>query len=79
MKEKNIKPHDSTLAVLAVMCSRELELNLAEAFLDEMSKIHNPRPYNAFLEACDVLVRQYIIISKTTIYLKTSDHHWSHT
>ncbi|KAL3340730.1 hypothetical protein AABB24_029054 [Solanum stoloniferum] len=57
MQEKNIKPHDSTLAVLAVMCSRELELNLAEAFLDEMSKIHNLHPYNAFLEACDVLDR----------------------
>lgn len=55
MQEKNIKPHDSTLAVLAVICSRELELNLAEAFLDEMSEIRSPRPYNAFLEACDVL------------------------
>lgn len=67
MQEKNIKPHDSTLAVLAVMCGRELELNLAEAFLDEMSKIHNPHPYNAFLEACDVLVRQYVTILKETI------------
>ncbi|MCD7468314.1 hypothetical protein HAX54_006384 [Datura stramonium] len=55
MQEKNIKPHDSTLAILAVICSRELELNLAEAFLDEMSEIRSPRPYNAFLEACDVL------------------------
>lgn len=67
MQEKNIKPHDSTLAVLAVICSRELELNLADAFLDEMSEIQSPHPYNAFLEACDVLVRQYIIISKETI------------
>lgn len=57
MQEKNIKPHDSTLAVLAVICSRELELNLAEAFLDEMSEIRSPHPYNAFLEACDVLDR----------------------
>ncbi|XP_055833234.1 pentatricopeptide repeat-containing protein At1g76280 isoform X2 [Solanum dulcamara] len=55
MQEKNIKPHDSTLAVLAVICSRELELNLAEAFLDEMSEIQSPHPCNAFLEACDVL------------------------
>ncbi|KAJ8538174.1 hypothetical protein K7X08_014714 [Anisodus acutangulus] len=57
MKEKNIKPRDSTLAALAVICSRDLELNLAEAFLDEMSEIQSPRPYNAFLEACDVLDR----------------------
>lgn len=67
MQEKNIKPHDSTLAVLAVICSRDLELDLAESFLDEMSKIQTPRPYNAFLEACDVLVRQYIIVSEETI------------
>lgn len=57
MQEKNIKPHDSTLAVLAVICSRELQLDRAEAFLDEMAEIRSPRPYNAFLEACDVLVR----------------------
>ncbi|CAN4094074.1 unnamed protein product [Withania somnifera] len=57
MQEKNIKPHDSTLAVLAVICSRELELNLAEGFLDDMSEIRSPHPYNAFLEACDVLDR----------------------
>ncbi|XP_060199926.1 pentatricopeptide repeat-containing protein At1g76280 isoform X1 [Lycium barbarum] len=57
MQEKNIKPRDSTLAVLAVICSRELELNLAEVFLDGISEIRKPRPYNAFLEACDVLDR----------------------
>ncbi|OIT22794.1 PREDICTED: pentatricopeptide repeat-containing protein At1g76280 isoform X2 [Nicotiana attenuata] len=55
MQEKNIKPHDSTLAVLAVICSRELQLDRAEAFLDEIAEIRSPRPYNAFLEACDVL------------------------
>ncbi|KAM3304436.1 pentatricopeptide repeat-containing protein [Capsicum chacoense] len=57
MREENIKPRDSTLAVLAIICSRELELDLAESFLDEIYEIRSPHPCNAFLEACDVLDR----------------------
>ncbi|KAK4387867.1 Pentatricopeptide repeat-containing protein [Sesamum angolense] len=55
MQQKNMKLHDSTLAALSVSCSRGLELDLAEAFLSQISKCHHTYPFNAFLEACDIL------------------------
>lgn len=59
MQCKNLKPHDSTLATIAVGCSEGLELDLAEALLDQISKSRSVHPYNAFLKACDTLVSCY--------------------
>ncbi|XP_059634066.1 pentatricopeptide repeat-containing protein At1g76280 [Cornus florida] len=55
MQQKDLKPYDSTLATISVGCSKSLELNLAEALLDQISKSPSVYPYNAFLEACDRL------------------------
>ncbi|GFP87155.1 pentatricopeptide repeat-containing protein at1g76280 [Phtheirospermum japonicum] len=57
MQQKNMKPHDSTLAVISVSCSKGLELDLAETFLAQISKCDRAYPFNAFLEACDNLDR----------------------
>lgn len=56
MLQKNIKPKDSTLAVLSVSCSRGLELDLAETLLDQISKCNHVNVFNELLEACDKLV-----------------------
>ncbi|KAA8537422.1 hypothetical protein F0562_026891 [Nyssa sinensis] len=55
MQQKNLKPYDSTLATISISCSRSLELDLAEALLDQISKSPYPHPYNALLEACDTM------------------------
>ncbi|CAI9117071.1 OLC1v1018395C1 [Oldenlandia corymbosa var. corymbosa] len=55
MQQKKLKPHDSTLAAMAVGCCKALQLDLAEGFLDQISNCSSPHPYNAFLEACDTL------------------------
>ncbi|KAK3034795.1 hypothetical protein RJ639_033700 [Escallonia herrerae] len=55
MQQKNLKPYDSTLATISVACSKDLELDLAETFLDQISTSPSPFPYNALLEACDRL------------------------
>ncbi|XAR61556.1 hypothetical protein NMG60_11016012 [Bertholletia excelsa] len=55
MSQKNLKPYDSTLATLAVSCSKGLELDLAEVLLHQISRSPCAHPYNAFLEACDIL------------------------
>ncbi|KZV33190.1 pentatricopeptide repeat-containing protein [Dorcoceras hygrometricum] len=57
MQEKNMKPYDSTLAAISTSCSRGLELDWAEMFLDQMSQCPYTYPFNAFLEACDTLDR----------------------
>ncbi|PSS31201.1 Pentatricopeptide repeat-containing protein [Actinidia chinensis var. chinensis] len=57
MQQKHLKPYDSTLATLAIGCSKGLELDLAEAFLNQISKSPSVRPYNTFLEACDTMDR----------------------
>ncbi|KAL7587053.1 hypothetical protein Lser_V15G39723 [Lactuca serriola] len=36
MEERNMKPLDSNLAALSARCSKDLELNLAKSFLNEM-------------------------------------------
>ncbi|KAM7490414.1 hypothetical protein LguiA_033335 [Lonicera macranthoides] len=55
MEKNNLKPYDSTLATLSVSCSKDLELDLAELFLDQISQPRHSHPYNAFLEACDTM------------------------
>ncbi|CAN0877087.1 Pentatricopeptide repeat-containing protein At1g76280 [Linum grandiflorum] len=55
MQRKNLKPHDSTIAILSVGCSKSLELDLAEALLNELSDCTHPYPCNDFLAACDRL------------------------
>ncbi|CAK7336289.1 unnamed protein product [Dovyalis caffra] len=55
MQQRNLKPRDSTLAIISVACSRALELNLAEVLLDQITNCPFPYPYNAFLEACNAM------------------------
>lgn len=55
MQKRNMKPHASTLAALSVQSSKALELDLAENLLHQISECPHPYPYNAFLEACDIL------------------------
>ncbi|KAH6778303.1 hypothetical protein C2S51_009615 [Perilla frutescens var. frutescens] len=55
MQQKNMKPSDSTLAALSVSCSRGLQLDLAETFLDQVTKCDHVNHINQFLEACDVV------------------------
>lgn len=55
MRQRNLKPSDSTLATLSMGCSKALELVLAKSLLDQISKCSYPHPYNAFLAACDRL------------------------
>lgn len=55
MQQKNLKPLDSTFASISVGCSKDLNLDLAEEFLDQMAKCPNAYPYNKLLEACDTL------------------------
>ncbi|KAL3505482.1 hypothetical protein ACH5RR_035323 [Cinchona calisaya] len=57
MQQKNMKPYDSTLAAMSVSCSKGSQLDLAEKFVDKISKCPSPYPYNAFFEACDTLDR----------------------
>lgn len=56
MQQKNLKPHDSTLQTLSIESSKALELDLAEALMDQISILKNLRPINAFLAACDTMV-----------------------
>ncbi|KAK4275054.1 hypothetical protein QN277_018196 [Acacia crassicarpa] len=53
MRQKKLKPYDSTLVNLSVSCSKALELDLAEALLNQISTYQHPRPFNAFLASCD--------------------------
>ncbi|GFZ10513.1 tetratricopeptide repeat (TPR)-like superfamily protein [Actinidia rufa] len=57
MQQKHLKPYASTLATIAIGCSKGLELDITEAFLNQISRSSSVRPYNAFLEACDTLDR----------------------
>lgn len=57
MEKRNLKPYGTTLAALSVGYSKILELDLAEALLDQIPEgpknyIH---PFNALLVACDVM------------------------
>ncbi|KAJ4717572.1 Pentatricopeptide repeat [Melia azedarach] len=55
MQQQNLKPYDSTLATLSIKCSKALELDLAEALLDQISECPYPQPFNIFLAACDAM------------------------
>lgn len=55
MQQKSMKPCNSTLAAISVSCSRALELDLAEALLNQLSESPHAHPYNTYLEACDTL------------------------
>lgn len=57
MKKRNMKPSDSTLAAISISCSRNLELDLAEGFLNQMSTRPSSRVFDTFLEACNALGR----------------------
>lgn len=56
MQERNLKPYDSAFATVSAGCSKVLELDLAEALLDQISESKNAYAFNAFLAACDTLV-----------------------
>lgn len=56
MQQRNLKPYDSTLITLSIGSSKVLELNLAEALLDQISECSYPHPFNAFFAACDTTV-----------------------
>ncbi|XP_021284335.1 pentatricopeptide repeat-containing protein At1g76280 isoform X2 [Herrania umbratica] len=60
MEERNMKPYASTLAALSVQCSKALELDLAEALLDQVCECPHPYPYNAFFGACDTMPERAI-------------------
>lgn len=53
MQQRKLKPCDSTLSALSVGCSRALDLDLAEALLNQITKTPYAYPFNAFLAACD--------------------------
>ncbi|KAL4310638.1 hypothetical protein GQ457_01G008730 [Hibiscus cannabinus] len=55
MEERNLKPYPSTLTSVSVQCSKELELDLAEALLEQVCKYSKPYPFNALLKACDTM------------------------
>ncbi|XP_045825431.1 pentatricopeptide repeat-containing protein At1g76280-like [Trifolium pratense] len=55
MQQENLKLYDSTLATLSVTFSRELQLDLAESLLNQISECLYPHPYNALLASCDAL------------------------
>lgn len=55
MERQNLKPYDSTLATLATGCSKDLELDLAEALLERISEAPCAHSYNAYLLACGIL------------------------
>ncbi|KAL5053560.1 hypothetical protein RYX36_034242, partial [Vicia faba] len=52
---ENLKLYDSILATLLVSFSRELQLDLAESLLNQISYCLYPHPYNALLASCDAL------------------------
>ncbi|XP_068646920.1 pentatricopeptide repeat-containing protein At1g76280 [Aristolochia californica] len=57
MEQRNLKPYNATLATLSVGYSRALELDLAEAMLDQISENQAKQvyPFNALLSACDAV------------------------
>ena len=55
MQQKNLIPYDSALATLIISDSKSLQLDLAEALLNQISEcILFPHPYNALLASRDV-------------------------
>ncbi|KAK7395948.1 hypothetical protein VNO78_16579 [Psophocarpus tetragonolobus] len=52
MQKKNLKPYDSTLATLSIICSRARQLDLAESLLCQISVGLYPNAYNSLLGSC---------------------------
>ncbi|MQM20517.1 hypothetical protein Taro_053539 [Colocasia esculenta] len=62
MEKRNLKPNNDTFSALVVGYSKNLDLDMAESFLDQISD-HSPKyihPFNAILAACDTVVSQII-------------------
>ncbi|KAF9597742.1 hypothetical protein IFM89_021229 [Coptis chinensis] len=55
MEEMNLKPCNATLRMLSIGCSKVLELDLAEALLDQAVESPCIQPFNCLLAACDVV------------------------
>ncbi|KAK9160415.1 hypothetical protein Syun_006756 [Stephania yunnanensis] len=55
MENLNMKPYDATLATLSISCSKALELDLAEALLDQIVGTPYIHTFNSLLAACDVM------------------------
>ncbi|XP_019054371.1 PREDICTED: pentatricopeptide repeat-containing protein At1g76280 isoform X2 [Nelumbo nucifera] len=55
MEKSNLKPYNATLATLSIGCSKNLELDLAETFLDQIVESSYAHPFNELLAACDVM------------------------
>lgn len=68
MQQKNLKPYDSTLASLSITCSKALQLDLAEAFLNQISECLYPNPYNALLASCDQLVSSNVKVQNKVMH-----------
>lgn len=56
MEKKNLKPYTGTLATLSIGFSEILELDLAEALLDQIVESPFLHPFHALLAACDAMV-----------------------
>lgn len=68
MQQKNLKPYDSTLASLSITCSKALQLDLAEAFLNQISECLYPNPYNALLASCNQLVSSNVKVQNKVMH-----------
>ncbi|KAK9137910.1 hypothetical protein Sjap_008504 [Stephania japonica] len=55
MENLSMKPYDATLATLSISCSKALELDLAEALLDQIVGTPYIHTFNSLLAACDVM------------------------
>ncbi|XP_042480885.1 pentatricopeptide repeat-containing protein At1g76280 isoform X2 [Macadamia integrifolia] len=55
MTKRTLKPYNATLATLSMGCSKNLELDLAEALVDQIVGSAYLQPFNALLAGCDVM------------------------
>ena len=56
LQKRNVQPYDPIFAAISIKCSKELKVDLAESYLDQMSCRSVVYPYNSCLEACKILV-----------------------
>ena len=58
MERRGIKPYNDTLAALSEGFSKDLQLDLAEDFLERISEIRpkHIRAVNALLSGCEIMV-----------------------
>ncbi|WOG91523.1 hypothetical protein DCAR_0310772 [Daucus carota subsp. sativus] len=55
LQKRNVQPYDPIFAAISIKCSKELKVDLAESYLDQMSCRSVVYPYNSCLEACKIL------------------------